>query len=190
MEYINGMPINKILEEDYEAFAKQVLKFGLVTILIHGVSHGDLHCGNVLFIKDENDEKYKYKVGVLDFGIIYEADQKFKQSLMEFASEMMTSPTEELAIKVLNTGLIEPLEVIQNLPKFHYDNIIKINLFVSSDKVKIQLFFYQIGIFYFYENLVLSWLNSNIFIHNCSTGFRSSPIFFIFSVTNEGYFSC
>ena len=126
MEYINGMPINKILEEDYEPFAKQVLKFGLVTTLIHGVSHGDLHSGNVLFIKDEDDEKYKYKVGILDFGIIYEADQEFKQSLLEFASEMLTSPTEELAKKVLNTGLIEPLEIIQNLPKVHYDNIVKI----------------------------------------------------------------
>jgi predicted unusual protein kinase regulating ubiquinone biosynthesis (AarF/ABC1/UbiB family) len=126
MEYINGIPINKVLEEDYEPFAKQVLKFGLVTTLIHGVSHGDLHSGNVLFIKDETDEKYKYKVGVLDFGIIYEADPKFKQSLLEFASEMMTSPTQELAKKVLNTGLIEPLEIIQNLPKVHYDNIVKI----------------------------------------------------------------
>jgi predicted unusual protein kinase regulating ubiquinone biosynthesis (AarF/ABC1/UbiB family) len=126
MEYINGMTINKISESDYVAFAKQVLKFGLVTTLIHGVSHGDLHCGNVLFIKDEDDEKYKYKVGVLDFGIIYEADQEFKQSLLEFASEMLTSPTEELAKKVLNTGLIEPLEIIQNLPKVHYDNIVKI----------------------------------------------------------------
>ena len=35
-------------------------------------------------------------------------------------------PTEELAKKVLNTGLIEPLEIIQNLPKIHYDNIVKI----------------------------------------------------------------
>jgi len=126
MEYINGMPINKVLEEDYEAFAKQILKFGLVTTLIHGVSHGDLHCGNVLFIKDEDDEKYKYKVGILDFGIIYEADTEFKQSLLEFASEMLTTPTEELAKKVLSTGLIEPLEIIQNLPKVHYDNIVKI----------------------------------------------------------------
>ena len=126
MEYINGMTINKIEESDYEAFAKQILKFGLVTTLIHGVSHGDLHCGNVLFIKDDNDEKYKYKVGILDFGIIYEADQKFKQSLLEFASEMLTTSTEELAKKVLNTGLIEPLEIIQNLPKVHYDNIVKI----------------------------------------------------------------
>lgn len=126
MDYINGVPINKVLETDYEIFAKQVLKFGLVTTLIHGVSHGDLHSGNVLFIKDENDEKYKYKVGVLDFGIIYEADPDFKQALLEFASEMMTSPTQELAKKVLNTGLIEPLEIIQNLPKHHYDNIVKI----------------------------------------------------------------
>lgn len=127
MEYINGMSINKVLEPDYEAFAKQVLKFGIVTTLIHGVSHGDLHSGNVLFIKDENDEKYKYKVGILDFGIIYEAPPDFKQSLFDFASEMMTAPTEELAKKVLlNTGLIEPLEVIQNLPKIHYDNIVKI----------------------------------------------------------------
>jgi predicted unusual protein kinase regulating ubiquinone biosynthesis (AarF/ABC1/UbiB family) len=126
MEYINGMPINKVLDIDYEPFAKQVLKFGLVTTLIHGVSHGDLHSGNVLFIKDETDEKYKYKIGVLDFGIIYEADPEFKQSLLEFASEMMTAPTEELAKKVLNTGLIEPLEIIQNLPKVHYDNIVKI----------------------------------------------------------------
>ena len=126
MEYINGMPINKVLEEDYEAFAKQVLKFGIVTTLIHGVSHGDLHSGNVLFIKDEDDEKYKYKVGVLDFGIIYEADKEFKQILLEFASEMMTAPTEELAKKILSSGLIEPLEIIQNLPKVHYDNIVKI----------------------------------------------------------------
>jgi predicted unusual protein kinase regulating ubiquinone biosynthesis (AarF/ABC1/UbiB family) len=126
MEYINGMPINKVLEEDYVPFAKQVLKFGLVTTLVHGVSHGDLHSGNVLFIKDEDDEKYKYKVGVLDFGIIYEANPEFKQSLLEFASEMMTAPTQELAKKVLNTGLIEPLEIIQNLPKVHYDNIVKI----------------------------------------------------------------
>jgi predicted unusual protein kinase regulating ubiquinone biosynthesis (AarF/ABC1/UbiB family) len=93
---------------------------------VHGVTHGDLHSGNILFIKDARDEKYKYKVGVLDFGIIYEADNVFRQTLIEFASDMMTAPTEELAKKVLNTGLIEPLEIIQNLPKIHYDNIIKI----------------------------------------------------------------
>jgi predicted unusual protein kinase regulating ubiquinone biosynthesis (AarF/ABC1/UbiB family) len=126
MEYINGIPINKVLETDYEGFAKQVLKFGIVTTLIQGVSHGDLHSGNVLFIKDENDEKNKYKIGVLDFGVIYEANKEFKQSLFEIVSEFLTSPVEELAKKILlNTGIIEPLEILQNLPKVHFDNIVK-----------------------------------------------------------------
>ena len=153
MEYINGMPINKVLEEDYVPFAKQVLKFGLVTTLIHGVSHGDLHSGNVLFIKDEADEKYKYKVGVLDFGIIYEADPEFKQSLLEFASEMMTAPTQELAKKVLNTGLIyetihkskeaNQLKIYHFLTTFHSymskNELLELGLKPSDHFVKTQL---------------------------------------------------
>ena len=57
MDYIEGMKINQIKEQDYEGFAKQVVKFGLVTTLVHGVAHGDLHGGNILFIKDETDKK-------------------------------------------------------------------------------------------------------------------------------------
>ena len=78
MEEIKGVPINKIKEEDYEGFAKQVIKFGFVTTLVHGVTHGDLHSGNILFIKDENETKYKHKIGVLDFGIIYEVELQHK----------------------------------------------------------------------------------------------------------------
>jgi len=52
MEQIDGLPINKLEEEDYEGFAKQVLKFGFVTTLLHGMTHGDLHGGNILFIKE------------------------------------------------------------------------------------------------------------------------------------------
>ena len=51
--------LNQIQEEDYEEFAKPVLKFGFVTTLLHGATHGDLHGGNILFIKDENDKKHK-----------------------------------------------------------------------------------------------------------------------------------
>ena len=61
MEYINGIKIKDIKPEDYEDFAKQVMKFGFVTTIVHGVTHGDLHSGNILFIKDVNDIKYKYK---------------------------------------------------------------------------------------------------------------------------------
>lgn len=128
MEYIQGMTIGKVLKEDYEAFAKQVVKFGLVTTAIHGFAHGDLHAGNILFIKDETEEieKYKYKIGVLDFGIMYETDPRFREMFFGLLSDMFTAPVEEVAERVLLSGLIEPLEIIENLPRHHHDNIIQI----------------------------------------------------------------
>ena len=51
MDYIEGIKINQIKKEDYEGFAKQVMKFGFVTTIVHGVTHGDLHGGNILHAK-------------------------------------------------------------------------------------------------------------------------------------------
>lgn len=124
MEYINGLQINKIHKDDYDDFAKQVVKFGFVTTLLHGVSHGDLHAGNILFIKDDADTKYKHKIGILDFGIIFEIDNEFKQTMFDIFTDLFVSTPQELAIKFLKSGIIEPLDVIQNLPKEHYNNIV------------------------------------------------------------------
>ena len=124
MEYIDGMKMNEILEEDYEGFAKQVIKFGFVTTMVHGITHGDLHSGNILFIKDENDEKYKYKICVIDFGIIYEVDATYKGFMFEIMSQILESPPRETAINLLSSGLIDPPNIIQQIPKTHYENII------------------------------------------------------------------
>ena len=124
MEYIDGMKMNEILEEDYEGFAKQVIKFGFVTTMVHGITHGDLHSGNILFIKDENDEKYKYKICVIDFGIVYEVDATYKGFMFEIMSQILESPPRETAINLLSSGLIDPPNIIQQIPKTHYENII------------------------------------------------------------------
>jgi len=129
MEYINGIKLNEIKEEDYDGFAKQVMKFGLVTTIVHGLTHGDLHSGNILFIKDDNDNKYKYKIGVIDFGIIYEVDNTYRGLLFEILSQMLETPPRETAIKLLSSGLIDPPNIIQQIPKEHYENIIN---FASS----------------------------------------------------------
>lgn len=126
MEKINGIPINKIQEEDYEEFAKPVLKFGFVTTLLHGATHGDLHGGNILFIKDENDKKHKYKIGVIDFGIIYEIDSQCKGALFDVLTEMFNISPDLTAKKILYSGLIEPLDLIIKMPIEHQNNIINI----------------------------------------------------------------
>ena len=136
MEQIDGVPINKVKEEDYEAFAKQVLKFGFVTTLLHGVTHGDLHSGNILFIKDDNDKKYKHKIGVLDFGIIYELDSQYKGVLFEILTEMFNNPPEVTAEKLLYSGIIEPLECVKKLPIEHRDHIIQFSSKFIQDTIQ------------------------------------------------------
>lgn len=124
MERINGFKINQIKEEDYEPFAKLVVKFGLVTTLLHGVTHGDLHGGNILFIKDNKDTKYPHKIGVIDFGIIYEVKSQYKGILFDVFTQMFEVTPYVTAEKILNSGAVEPLGILQKLPKEDYNNIV------------------------------------------------------------------
>ena len=136
MEYIHGITIDKILKEDYECFAKQVMKFGFVTSVVHGVTHGDLHAGNILFIKDDTEEKYTHKIGVLDFGIVYDIENNYKTMLFESITEMFTSSSRVTAEKFINSGIIEPFDVLKNLPINHYNNIVNFTAEIIEETVK------------------------------------------------------
>ena len=126
MEYIEGVSIHKIAPADYEPFAKLVMKFGFVTSLMHGITHGDLHSGNILFIKDDKDNQITYKIGVIDFGVVYEIEEIYKNVLFQIFADLFTLSSHEIAEKIITSGLIEPAEIIKLLPTYHYDNIIRI----------------------------------------------------------------
>lgn len=135
MEKIDGVPIHKVKEEDYEGFAKQVLKFGFVTSFLHGVTHGDLHSGNILFIKDENETKYKHKIGVLDFGIIFDVESSYKTVMFEIITEIFNNPPEVTAEKLLTSGIIEPANAFKMLPTEHYQNILHFTTEIIRDTI-------------------------------------------------------
>ena len=149
MEQIDGVPINKIEEEDYEEFAKQVLKFGFVTTLLHGVTHGDLHGGNILFIKDDNDKKHKHKIGVIDFGIIYEIDSHFKGIMLDTFTDFFNNSAEVTAEKLLYSGIIEPLELVKTMSLEHRNNIIKISSEILHDAIHNSQYANQMQIYKF-----------------------------------------
>jgi predicted unusual protein kinase regulating ubiquinone biosynthesis (AarF/ABC1/UbiB family) len=132
MEYIEGMKISEIAKEDNESFVKQVLKFGFVTLIVHGITHADLHTGNILFIKDKSDAKYPYKIGVIDFGIVYELDPAYKDALFDALIQMFDSSPEETAAKMLHCGIISPPGILDQIPRHHYNDILQF----TADLVK------------------------------------------------------
>ena len=153
MEFIEGIKINQIQKEDYEGFAKQVIKFGFVTSIVHGVTHGDLHGGNILFIKDKNDEKYQYKIGVIDFGIIYELETQYKGHIFEILTQIFDLPPRESAIKLLNSGLIDPPNILRQIPKEYYENIINFTSEIIDETVNTSKKANQIQIYKFISKL-------------------------------------
>jgi predicted unusual protein kinase regulating ubiquinone biosynthesis (AarF/ABC1/UbiB family) len=160
MDYVEGLKINKIDPNDYNEFAKLVLKFGIVTTMIHGFSHGDLHSGNILFIKDNEDNNYPYKIGVLDFGVMYEIENSFRVKLFGILTEIFTSSAEIITEKIIDTGLIEPINVIKNLPKYHYQNINNMIINILNDTLYDSKNANQSKIYYFIKKLN-NYLKSN-----------------------------
>lgn len=153
MEYIEGMKINELDEEDYDAFAKQVMKFGFVTTIVHGVTHGDLHSGNILFIKDDKDEKYPHKIGVIDFGIIYEIDAAYKGFLFDVLTQMFAVSPRESAVKLLSSGIIDPPNILEQIPRKDYEQILQftteiidetVNSSKKANQVQLYKFLYKL----------------------------------------------
>jgi len=76
MEYIDGMKITEIDPEDNDEFGKALAAFNAKAAFCTSFYHGDLHPGNILFIKTPSSDtsasssKPIYKIGILDYGII------------------------------------------------------------------------------------------------------------------------
>lgn len=68
MEYIDGIKITEIAPEDNDAFGKVLAAFNAKAAFCTSIFHGDLHPGNILFIKSSSPPTHK--IGILDFGII------------------------------------------------------------------------------------------------------------------------
>lgn len=153
MDFIEGMKINQIEPEDYDFFAKQVIKFGITTTVIHGVAHGDLHSGNILFIKDKSDEKYPHKLGIIDFGIIYKVGNDYKNLMIDLVTQIFEIPPKEIAEKLLNSGIVEPVGILKQIPKEDYDNIIMFTEKIIDETININKEATQIKLYEFFSKL-------------------------------------
>ena len=135
MEYIEGIIVSNIDSLDYEIYAKQLFTFIFSSLLIKGTIHGDLHCGNILFIKEDNRENEEtiYKLGIIDFGLVYKLDEQFKNKFTELFIDIYIKPVIEVAPEILICGCLEPIETINALPEKHKQHLISILTEIIED---------------------------------------------------------
>ena len=170
MEYIKGETLQRVNPCDYNEFSKQIIKFVFVNMLMNGQCHGDLHVGNILFIKDENDPKYKHKIGILDFGLIYEID-KLKDTFYYIFANMYSVPPKEIAQNLLLSGIVEPIECINNLNSEHSNAIVNILTNFINNTLHISKHFSQINTFKSISELNDYIIDNNLIVN----GFNIRP---------------
>ena len=134
MEYVQGQTIHNIDKADYEIYAKQLMKFVYITTFLYGIYHGDLHLGNILFLKEAG----VHKLCILDFGLVYEVE-KTKDAVFDIVSSIIMTPPAQIADKILQSGILEPVEVIRSLSNEHYTELINyltnfVNTTIHIDK--------------------------------------------------------
>jgi predicted unusual protein kinase regulating ubiquinone biosynthesis (AarF/ABC1/UbiB family) len=124
MDYIESVKLHELTSDEKLIYAEKVIKFGLVTLFIHGFIHCDLHSGNVLFVKNGND----LKLGILDFGIVSELNQEFKEIMYNLVVgiDIENASFDEVAQNCLLSGIIEPVDAIINMPSEQFMIIKKI----------------------------------------------------------------
>jgi predicted unusual protein kinase regulating ubiquinone biosynthesis (AarF/ABC1/UbiB family) len=135
MEYIDGVHISKLDNSDYNQYAKLVMKYGFVTIINNSVTHGDLHAGNIIFIKNTKKsveklvEEPMYQLGLIDFGIVTRINEKTTKLFLEIVSSMYTDSSRVLAEKLLD-NTIKPRETFQSIAFEHREK-----LYIEASKI-------------------------------------------------------
>ncbi len=115
MDYIEGDRLVDIHPSDKEKYCEILAKFSIKCIFYDGVYHGDMHQGNLIFIKDDNNEP-KYKVAAIDYGIMGSLTRDEQNYFYEFI-KLATSDQILEAAKLMLNRITEPKSILNGLSK-------------------------------------------------------------------------
>lgn len=131
MDYIEGKSVYSIDFDDKRIYIKMLYEFVFEAIFNYRIIHGDLHPGNILFIKKDD----KYELGIIDFGIIDEFTEELQQKITIFFKRLVTQKFDILFEYILDNLVVSTKNDndISNIPK----NEIIDKLLIAQDKYEI-----------------------------------------------------
>jgi predicted unusual protein kinase regulating ubiquinone biosynthesis (AarF/ABC1/UbiB family) len=122
MECLVGRTISQLPPTEREPYAKSIIRFGVNCAIQHGISHGDLHSGNILFL-EPSPEAGSGPIGVLDFGIVVRLPKKKRAELAALARDVMSKPIPVVAGRVMDVFLVDPVGISDENRAWAIDSI-------------------------------------------------------------------
>ena len=114
MEYIEGLKLSQIRDEDKIDFSKLLFNINTTSILFNRVIHGDPHIGNIIFIEGEDGVAAK-KIAFIDFGIIIRIDKQEQNDLYYFFREFFIKKNFRTAVSIAAGNLSYPKDAWDKL---------------------------------------------------------------------------
>jgi len=137
MEYLDGVPITKVKKDDYEMYGKMIIKYAFASFF-HGIAHGDLHSGNILFMKEDEN----YKIGIIDFGLMVRLDETVKKNISNIFPDLFTKSGAYLAKKIF-VNLVEHDEFFHSVSEAEIDEMCELGGKLIDDFKEHKKSFYE-----------------------------------------------
>ena len=115
MDYIEGDTITDVEDDDMEEFSNLLIKYSVKGLLYDRIFHGDIHSGNILFITDETNSETKYKLGIIDFGIMGMFTREEQNNFYLMFQSINETPINIDNITEKIIPFLEPVETIKQL---------------------------------------------------------------------------
>jgi predicted unusual protein kinase regulating ubiquinone biosynthesis (AarF/ABC1/UbiB family) len=91
--------LEEVAPEEYEEYGRCLLKFAIACLLKVGTVHGDLHTGNILFLRDPITQAPQ--LGLIDWGIVVQLNREKQNDIFQFLVEYVEGSVVESAHKLL-----------------------------------------------------------------------------------------
>lgn len=169
LEFIDGINIRNIPRDDFLQYAEPIIKFGILSTLIHGFAHGDLHPGNIIFQKVLDDNHLPiFRLGIIDLGIVYKIDETVRKSLFEFVHKLIyEEDTLITANFVLFSGtLLYPVQNVNLIPQHDITFITQhLSTLIQSMRSDHNNIFFNIMNFIKHLSTIMNLYNKKYNIH-------------------------
>lgn len=132
MDFIQGYKLKDITNVDeMERYTRIMAKFWVKCYIFYGMYHCDIHPGNVIFMKDNNNDNLK--ICLIDFGIIGTLTKEEKNNLLLFMMNIGKQDYDELTHTLLSY-FTQPPGLVDSLTTDEYDDVYTNIMHICRDK--------------------------------------------------------